>query len=75
MDNFFKKTHCDKCGKKLTARTMSMFNTDCICPECKIKETKLPEYPIAVEAENQAIKNGIKNFEGIGLPNKENEND
>ena len=33
-DEFFTKKVCDRCGKPLTVRTMSYFNTDAICPEC-----------------------------------------
>ena len=40
-DPFFNKETCDRCGKKLTIRIMSWFNTDCICMECKDKESKL----------------------------------
>ena len=31
MDDFFKKTHCDRCGAPLNVRTMSMYNEDVIC--------------------------------------------
>ena len=32
MDKFFSQQNCDRCGKPLTGgRTMSMYNTDCIC--------------------------------------------
>lgn len=47
---------------------MSMFNTDCICPECKEKERRLPEYEDAVEAERKALLAGDRNFVGIGYP-------
>lgn len=70
MDKFFKQTKCDRCGKPLTTRIMSMFNKDCICPECKIAEMKLPEYQKAVEAEHDAIIKGDVDFDGIGLPMK-----
>lgn len=67
-DDFFTREGCDRCGKKLTARIMSMFNTDCICPECKEKETKLPEYGAARDAENAAVRAGIGDFAGVGYP-------
>lgn len=70
MDQFFKKTKCDRCGKSLTTRIMSMFNTDCLCPECKKAETLLPEYAEAVKAASEAIQNGNTDFEGIGWPPK-----
>lgn len=67
MDDFFSKKFCDRCGKPLTVRTMSMFNTDCICPECKEQERKNPRYKEAQEADLKAIKSGNYNFKGIGL--------
>ena len=66
MDDFFKKKNCDRCGKPLTSRTMSMFNTDVICPECKEKEVQDPRYQKAREAELNAIRCGNFNFKGIG---------
>lgn len=75
MNNFFNKQKCDRCGKILTIKTMSIFNTDCICLECKEKETKLPNYKLALEKENLEIKKGNFNFKGIGLKNKEDKND
>lgn len=71
MDTFFSQKYCDRCGKELTGRRiMSMFNTDCICMECKKKETELPEYKDAVKADCEAIKNGNYNYSGIGHPLK-----
>lgn len=71
MDKFFSQRTCDRCGKELSGgRTMSMFNTDCICLECKRKERQMNEYAAACEAENAAVKRGEKNFRGIGWPNK-----
>ena len=74
MDDFFKKKNCDRCGKPLTSRTMSMFNTDVICPECKEKAISTyglgteqdPRYQKAREAELNAIRHGNFNFKGIG---------
>lgn len=67
MDKFFSQKYCDRCGKELTGgRTMSMFNEDCICMECKAKEQQHPEYKAACEAEKEALKRGEKNFKGIG---------
>lgn len=68
MDKFFSQTHCDRCGKPLTdGRTMSMYNTECICMECKRKETERTDYKIACDADAKAIKNGDFNYKGIGL--------
>lgn len=69
MDDFFEKKNCDRCGGSLEkGRTMSMFNTDCICINCKKAEKSIPEYAEAVKAEQNAVKNGDHNFIGIGLP-------
>lgn len=71
MDKFFSQKYCDRCGKELTdGRIMSMFNEDCICMECKKKETELPEYAAARQADCEAIKGGDYNYKGIGYPLK-----
>ena len=67
MDKFFTQTTCDRCGGSLKGgRTMSMYNTDCICMECKRKETQRADYHKAVEADHEHIKAGDYNFKGIG---------
>lgn len=71
MDKFFSQKYCDRCGGDLSGgRIMSKFNTDCICMDCKCKETKMAEYNSACEAEIVAVKRGETNFQGIGLPSK-----
>lgn len=66
QDRFFTQTHCDRCYKEIdSGRTMSMFNTQCICMACAAKEAKDPEYKKAVEADHNEIKKGNFNFEGI----------
>lgn len=44
---------------------MSMFNTQCICMDCKKKETQRADYKDAVDAEREEIKKGNYNFKGI----------
>ena len=67
MDKFFTQKHCDRCGGSLSdGRTMSMFNNDCICMECKEKERQRADYGKAVEADHAEIKKGNYNFKGIG---------
>lgn len=66
--NFFDKTHCGRCGKKLTVRITSMFNTDTICLDCKKKEEAHPAYERARKAEQDAVRRGDMNFPGIGKP-------
>ena len=67
MDKFFTQTNCDRCGGSLDGgRIMSMFNTDCICMDCKEKEQQRADYRKAVEADHAEIRKGNYNFEGIG---------
>ena len=66
MDKFFTQKYCDRCKKDLKdGRIMSMFSTECICPECKEKERCDPEYETARDAEIEEIKKGNYNFKGI----------
>ena len=68
MDTFFSQKHCDRCGGSLEAgRTMSMYNTECICMKCKDKERERDDYARAVAADHDEIKKGNYNFAGIGL--------
>jgi hypothetical protein len=67
MDEFFTKKHCDRCGKFLDVRIMSMFNEDVICLDCKEKETHHPDYEKASLADLEEIKKGNYNFKGIGM--------
>jgi len=67
QDRFFTVKNCDRCGKPLTTRIMSMFNTDVLCSECKTAETKRPDYKNACDADHEHIKAGDYNFKGIGL--------
>ena len=59
---------CDRCTKVVKSFMMSRFNTECICKECIASEKLHPDYQKAVEAELASIKNGDRNFAGIGLP-------
>ncbi len=68
MDTFFIQTNCDRCGKPLAGgRTMSMFNKQTICMECKRAEARRKDYKKACAAECAAVKAGDRNFKGIGL--------
>ncbi len=67
-DRFFTQKFCDRCGNSLAeGRTMSMFNTQCICLACKDKEMERPDYDQAVQADHEEIRKGNYNFPGIGL--------
>lgn len=68
-DTFFSQKTCDRCGGSLAnGRTMSMFNTDCICMDCAQAEKQHRDYRKAAEAEHQALMKGDRNFKGIGWP-------
>jgi hypothetical protein len=67
QDDFLTKKKCDRCGGSLDGgRTMSRFNTDCLCPACAEAEKSHPHYREAVEAELAEIRKGNYNFKGIG---------
>lgn len=71
MDKFFTQKNCDRCKAELTAgRTMSRFNTDCICLTCAEKERQHPAYRKAVETELEQIHQGNRNYAGIGMPDE-----
>ena len=71
MDDWFRKTKCDRCGGSVAdGFTMSRFNTDAICPKCQQEERQHPDYKLAAEAELAAVKAGDRNFPGIGWPGK-----
>ena len=66
MDKFFSQRYCDRCGGDLKGgRTMSAFNLDCICMDCKAKEKQDKDYDKAVQADIEAIKKENYNFPGI----------
>ena len=65
-DRFFTVERCDRCHVRLTARIMSMYNDDVLCPECQEKEAQRSDYQDAVQADRDAIKRGDYNFPGIG---------
>ena len=67
MDRFLVQEFCDRCGGSLeNGRTMSMYNEDCICMECKRKERLRRDYRKALAADCEEIRNGNYNYAGIG---------
>lgn len=59
------RDNCDRCGKSTDGKTtMSVFNEDVICMNCKEEEKKDPEYKAAVEAELEEIRRGNHNYKG-----------
>lgn len=70
-DEFFTQSICDRCGGSLSrSRTMSRFDTSCLCFTCAEAERHHPDYQRAVEAEMTALQCGDRNFKGIGYPGK-----
>jgi hypothetical protein len=59
---------CDRCGDDKGATTMSYFNEDTICMECKKQERAHPDFKKARDAEHAEVSRGNYNFEGVGLP-------
>ena len=59
---------CNRCYNETNVHTMSMFNTQEICMDCKDEETKHSDYKKAQDADHQQIKQGNYNFKGIGKP-------
>ncbi len=70
-DKFFTQTRCDRCHGPLdSGRTMSRFNTQCLCMACDDEEREHPDYRKAADAELEAVKCGNRNFPGVGWPGK-----
>jgi|SaaInlV_100m_DNA_2_1039680.scaffolds.fasta_scaffold01396_18 hypothetical protein len=59
---------CPRCLKRSSSWTMSLFNTQDICLECKNKEEQHPDYKEALRKDIEEINNGNFNFKGIGKP-------
>ncbi len=47
--------------------SVSYFNTEDICCDCKIDERQFPRYAAALAAEEAAVRAGNLNFTGVGL--------
>jgi len=64
-----RRDNCDRCGESTNnMTTMSMFNEDIICMDCKKKEKEDPEYEAAAKAEREQIKSSNNNYKGA-IPN------
>lgn len=58
---------CERCNKETNIQSMSWFNTEMICLECKEEEKNHPRYEEAKAKELEEVKRGNYNFEGIGF--------
>lgn len=59
---------CDRCYTETNVHTMSMFNTQEICMDCRKKERAHPGYEKARQVEADQVRQGNYNFQGIGKP-------
>ena len=57
---------CDRCNKETNSWTMSWFNKDHICMDCKNEEQSHPRYKEAKEAVYAEEVKGNMDYEGIG---------
>jgi hypothetical protein len=63
--NSMRRENCDRCGNSTRGvTTMSIFNQDVICMDCKDEERKDPEYKAASKAEADAYRQGVRNYQG-----------
>jgi len=69
------KGECHRCFDATEFHIMSMFDCALICMKCHTSERAHPDYEKAQKAEAEAVKNGDRNFEGIGWPEREIAND
>jgi hypothetical protein len=60
---------CQRCNTQTSAHTVSYFNTQEICIDCRDKERKHPQFEEARAREHGEVMRGNLNFRGIGLPN------
>ena len=59
------RKNCDRCGNPTgNTTTMSIFNQDVICMDCKEEERNDPEYKAAAKAEMDAVKRGERDYKG-----------
>jgi hypothetical protein len=58
---------CNRCADPLLVYTMSRYNRDILCTQCREDEKDLPSYAAAEEAEIKQVRRGNYNFAGVGL--------
>jgi hypothetical protein len=69
MGNSCKRCNNKRCGgKPPPSLSMSMFNTQMICPECEVIERAHPKFEEARNVEVDQLHQKNFNFPGIGLP-------
>ena len=68
-----RKAKCDRCGITRGGFRMSMFNQDWCCELCITIERRHPKWLDARDREVNEVNDGNLNYEGIGLPPKNDE--
>lgn len=58
---------CPRCGGPMVAFSLSFFNTEEVCMDCKEDERHAPGFAAARAAEEAAARGGNYNFPGVGL--------
>ena len=64
---------CPRCGGDLHCHSVSYFNTEVICCDCKTEERQLPGFAAAQAAEEAAVAGGNPHFPGVGLTSTDRE--
>lgn len=60
---------CTRCDAPHPAVvTMSWFNLDVICMDCSNQEAGHPDFAHAKAVENEQVRKGNLNYEGVGWP-------
>ena len=59
---------CQRCGRETHSYTGSWFTSETICMTCAEIEEGHPDYPYAKRVEEEAVRRGDLNFEGVGWP-------
>lgn len=65
LNTFLSKENCERCGKELCAKTMSLLNTDAICLECAEEEKGHPFYEQAKEKDFEEYQKGNYYYDGL----------
>ncbi|MBA7528387.1 hypothetical protein ES705_20570 [subsurface metagenome] len=58
---------CPRCNTLTIVTSMSWFNEDEVCMDCKDDEKACPNYESARSIEEAHVKAGNTRFEGVGL--------
>ncbi len=59
---------CPRCGCPANPSIMSYFNTDTLCIPCHERERTHPDFKMAQDTEQAAVRSGDFNFPGVGRP-------